>query len=96
MLHENARRFGDFARQGLHRFLRFLDEMRESEQDLGADVPADADRAQRPQPGLGAAFAAGVMKHLVLPAQHYIRHDLLPARIFLDLTARPVREVARV
>jgi len=35
-LHEYARRFGDFRRQGLHRFLRFIDTLRESGEDLDA------------------------------------------------------------
>ncbi len=33
-LHEHARRFGAFRRQGLHRFLRFLDELSKSQRDL--------------------------------------------------------------
>jgi len=33
-LHEHARRFGTFRRQGLHRFLRFLDELSKSQRDL--------------------------------------------------------------
>jgi ATP-dependent helicase/nuclease subunit A len=33
-LHEHARRFDGFARQGLHRFLRFIDGLRDAGQDL--------------------------------------------------------------
>lgn len=33
-LHEHARRFGAFRRQGLNRFLRFIDEMSRSDRDL--------------------------------------------------------------
>ncbi len=35
-LHEHARDFGEFSRQGLHRFLAFLDQLRDEEADLGA------------------------------------------------------------
>lgn len=35
-LHEHAREFGEFSRQGLHRFLAFLDQLRDEESDLGA------------------------------------------------------------
>jgi len=44
-LHELARRFGGFARQGLHRFLDFLDDLNRRGADLGAQMPhaADAD-----------------------------------------------------
>lgn len=35
-LHEYARQFGDFRRQGLHRFLRFLDDLQKSAEDLDA------------------------------------------------------------
>jgi len=33
-LHDHARKFGTFGRQGLHRFLRFIDQMRDSGMDL--------------------------------------------------------------
>src|SRR5262249_41623449 len=35
-LHEHARRFSAFSRQGLHRFLAFIDDLSASEDDLGA------------------------------------------------------------
>ncbi|MBX3395598.1 MAG: helicase-exonuclease AddAB subunit AddA [Phycisphaerae bacterium] len=35
-LHEQARRFGEFQRQGLNRFLQFIDAMQDSDQDLDA------------------------------------------------------------
>ncbi len=35
-LHEHARKFGDFQRQGLSRFLRFLDDLQKTGQDLDA------------------------------------------------------------
>jgi len=35
-LHERARQFGAFHRQGLHRFLRFVETLRSEERDLGA------------------------------------------------------------
>ncbi len=39
-LHEYARQFGDFRRQGLYRFLRFLEDIRQSEEDLDAGSAA--------------------------------------------------------
>jgi len=33
-LHDHARKFATFGRQGLHRFLRFIDQMRDAEMDL--------------------------------------------------------------
>jgi len=39
-LHEYARQFGDFRRQGLHRFLQFIDTLRESGADLDAGTVA--------------------------------------------------------
>lgn len=33
-LHDHARKFGTFERQGLHRFLDFIDQMRDAEMDL--------------------------------------------------------------
>ena len=35
-LHEHARRFGEFQRQGLYRFLRYLDDIRDAELELNA------------------------------------------------------------
>lgn len=35
-LHERARQFGAFERQGLHRFLRFLETLRAEEREIGA------------------------------------------------------------
>lgn len=35
-LHEHARKFGDFQRQGLSRFLRYIDDLRNTDQDLEA------------------------------------------------------------
>ncbi|UCG33490.1 MAG: helicase-exonuclease AddAB subunit AddA [Phycisphaerales bacterium] len=39
-LHERARQFGTFARQGLYRFLRFMQQLEEAGRDLGAALPA--------------------------------------------------------
>jgi len=41
-LYQYAREFATFSRQGLHRFLRFLDEMRANEQDMGVTPPLSA------------------------------------------------------
>lgn len=41
-LHQYAREFATFSRQGLHRFLRFLDAMRADEQDMGVTPPLSA------------------------------------------------------
>ena len=38
-LHERARRFGAFRRQGLHRFLRFLEAVEEEGRDFGSASP---------------------------------------------------------
>lgn len=47
-LHEQARRFGRFARQGLPRFLRFLEELQAREEDLpGGSPPGAADDVVR-------------------------------------------------
>jgi len=43
-LHEHARAFSEFSRQGLHRFLDFLGQLRDEEADLGA-APALANTA---------------------------------------------------
>ncbi len=39
-LHDRARQFGTFRRQGLRRFLRFIDQLRKQEQDLGTPSAA--------------------------------------------------------
>ena len=39
-LHERARQFGSFRRQGLHRFLRFLEAIEEEGRDFGSTSPA--------------------------------------------------------
>lgn len=39
-LHEQARRFGEFQRQGLNRFLQFIDALRDSDHDLDAGAIA--------------------------------------------------------
>lgn len=41
-VHELAGRFGAFRRQGLHRFLQFLEDLREQERDLPAASPIGA------------------------------------------------------
>ncbi len=47
-LHDCARRFGSFARQGLARFLRFIDKLREEEGDFGpAPALSEADNVVR-------------------------------------------------
>ena len=47
-LHDCARRFGSFARQGLARFLRFIDKLREEEGDFGpAPILSEADNVVR-------------------------------------------------
>ncbi|MCK5269220.1 MAG: PD-(D/E)XK nuclease family protein, partial [Sedimentisphaerales bacterium] len=47
-LHDCARRFGSFARQGLARFLRFIDKLREEEGDFGpAPTLSEADDVVR-------------------------------------------------
>lgn len=47
-LHEHARQFGRFARQGLHRFLRFLDQLEQEEHELGvAPTISEADNVVR-------------------------------------------------
>jgi ATP-dependent helicase/nuclease subunit A len=38
-LHDRARQFGTFHRQGLHRFLRFIDALRDENQDFGIAPP---------------------------------------------------------
>lgn len=38
-LHERARQFGTFRRQGLRRFLKFLDSLKDEDQDFGAPSP---------------------------------------------------------
>src|SRR5438128_8235788 len=44
---------------------------------------------------LRGTFATGVMKDLVLPAQHHIGDNLLETRIGFDLGTQAVAEVAR-
>lgn len=41
-LHERARQFDQFHRHGLHRFLRFLEDIRDADEDLAAGPPASA------------------------------------------------------
>ncbi len=47
-LHERARQFGRFARQGLHRFLRFIEQLDERGRDLGiAPAVSEAENVVR-------------------------------------------------
>lgn len=46
-LHEYARQFGDFRRQGLNQFMRFIDELRESGEELMAGAVAPQGDAVR-------------------------------------------------
>lgn len=47
-LHERARQFGRFARHGLHRFIRFIEDMEESGRDMGiAPAVSEADNVVR-------------------------------------------------
>jgi ATP-dependent helicase/nuclease subunit A len=46
-LHEYARQFGTFGRQGLHRFLRFVDGLREANEDLQAGSVAASEEVVR-------------------------------------------------
>ena len=41
-LHEYARKFGTFQKQGLHRFLRFIESLKEQDQDLDVASPPSA------------------------------------------------------
>ncbi|HWL94392.1 MAG TPA: UvrD-helicase domain-containing protein, partial [Phycisphaerae bacterium] len=43
-LHEHARKFGEFQRQGLHRFLQYLDGVREAGEDLDAGALSPSGR----------------------------------------------------
>src|SRR5882724_5665913 len=82
--------FGDFAE---HRLAVWA--VKEG-RVIGADMSADADRAQRLQATLRCPLAAGVMEDLSRTAENYIRNDLLEARIGLHFRARPVAEVFRI
>lgn len=63
-LHEYARQFGDFRRQGLHQFIRFIDELRASGEELmaGAVAPqGDAVRIMTIHASKGLEFRAVVL-----------------------------------
>src|SRR5437588_957704 len=63
---------------------------------IETDVAADADRAERLQPRLRGALSPRIVKNLVLPAQHHVRHDLLEARIGLHFGAQPIAEMSQL
>ncbi|UCG16265.1 MAG: UvrD-helicase domain-containing protein [Phycisphaerales bacterium] len=47
-LHQRARQFGTFQRQGLHRFLRFIDSLKDEKQDFGvAPAVGESDNVVR-------------------------------------------------
>lgn len=47
-LHERARQFGTFSRQGLFRFLRFIERLEDEGQDIGSSLPsAESDNVVR-------------------------------------------------
>ncbi|MCB9852866.1 MAG: helicase-exonuclease AddAB subunit AddA [Phycisphaerales bacterium] len=63
-LHEYARQFGDFRRQGLNQFIRFIDELRESGEELmaGAVAPqGDAVRIMTIHASKGLEFRAVIL-----------------------------------
>src|SRR5207245_9107086 len=82
--------FGDLAKHRLA--VRAIEESR----IVGADVPADADRAQRLQATLRCPLAAGVMEDLSRTAENYIRNDLLEARIGFHFRSCAIAEIFRI
>lgn len=63
-LHEYARQFGDFRRQGLNQFIRFIDELRDSGEELmaGAVAPqGDAVRIMTIHASKGLEFRAVIL-----------------------------------